>query len=125
MSRTYSYGHVLTSEVRLIGANWTPSFYGLDGHGSVRFLTNLSGNVTDAYDYDAFGMSIHLLGPTPNAYLFSGEQFDADLGFYYLRARYLNAVTGRFWRWCRARGSSTVQAAKAPSPTIPDLLRPS
>lgn len=69
MSRTYSYGHVLTSEVRLIGANWTPSFYGLDGHGSVRFLTNLSGNVTDAYDYDAFGMSIHLLGPTPNAYL--------------------------------------------------------
>ena len=26
----------------------------------------------------------------------SGEQFDADLGLYYLRARYYNAATGRF-----------------------------
>jgi len=26
-----------------------------------------------------------------------GEQFDADLGLYYLRARLMNPLTGRFW----------------------------
>src|SRR5208337_2481244 len=30
-------------------------------------------------------------------YLYCGEQFDPDLGFYYLRARYLNPNSGRFW----------------------------
>jgi RHS repeat-associated protein len=28
--------------------------------------------------------------------LYRGEQFDADLGLYYLRARYYNPATGRF-----------------------------
>jgi len=49
------------------------------------------------YDYDAFGNLIHSTGTTPNNYLFAGEQFDPDLGFYYNRARYLNTSTGRFW----------------------------
>ena len=30
-------------------------YYGLDGHGSVRYLTDSNGAVTDTYDYDAFG----------------------------------------------------------------------
>jgi RHS repeat-associated protein len=30
-------------------------------------------------------------------YLFAGEQYDAALGLYYNRARYLNTSTGRFW----------------------------
>ena len=30
-------------------------------------------------------------------YLYAGEQFDPDLGMYYLRARYHNPQTGRFW----------------------------
>jgi RHS repeat-associated protein len=49
------------------------------------------------YDYDAFGNLLHSTGTTPNNYLFAGEQFDPDLGFYYNRARYFNASTGRFW----------------------------
>jgi|SRR5579872_572165 len=53
------------------------------------------------YDYDAFGNLIHssttLASPTPNNYLFAGEQFDPDLNLYYNRARYLNVSTGRFW----------------------------
>ena len=52
--------------------------------------------MTDTYDYDAFGNLIHSSGTTPNEFLFAGEQFDADLGHYYNRARYLNPVTGRF-----------------------------
>ena len=33
---------------------------------------------------------------TPNNYLYRGEQYDPDLGLYYLRARYYNPLTGRF-----------------------------
>jgi RHS repeat-associated protein len=51
---------------------------------------------TVTYDYDAFGNLIHSTGTTPSNYLFAGEQFDPDLGMYFLRARYLNTSTGRF-----------------------------
>jgi RHS repeat-associated protein len=33
---------------------------------------------------------------TPNVYLYRGEQYDSDVGLYYLRARYLDPATGRF-----------------------------
>jgi len=101
VSRTYTCGHDLLGQDQLVhtGTNlvWSASFYGYDGHGSVRYLTDLSGAVTDTYDYDAFGNLIAQTGSTPNLYLYSGEQFDPDLGLYYLRARYHNPQTGRFW----------------------------
>ncbi|HEU0049702.1 MAG TPA: RHS repeat-associated core domain-containing protein, partial [Nitrososphaera sp.] len=59
-------------------------------------LTDAGGAITDAYDYDAFGNLIYRIGTTSNDYLYTGEQFDANLGFYYLRARYLNPESGRF-----------------------------
>jgi RHS repeat-associated protein len=52
--------------------------------------------VTVSYDYDAFGNKINSTGSTPNNYLYRGEQYDSDLGLYYLRARYYNPLTGRF-----------------------------
>ncbi len=62
------------------------------------------------YDYDAFGNLVHssttLSTPTPNNYLFAGEQYDPDLSLYYNRARYLNASTGRFWTADRFEGTS-------------------
>jgi RHS repeat-associated protein len=80
-----------------INSTLTTSFYGYDGHGSVRQLTNSAGVVTDSYDYDAFGNLINQTGSTPNNYLFAGEQYDPALGLYYNRARYLNTATDRFW----------------------------
>jgi len=50
----------------------------------------------DSYEFDAFGNEISSTGSTPNNYLYRGEQFDPDLGLYYLRARYYNPATGRF-----------------------------
>jgi RHS repeat-associated protein len=73
----------------------------------VRALTNASGAVTDTYHYDAFGNLIHSTGTTPNNYLFAGEQLDSDLNLYYIRARYLNTNTGRFWSMDAYEGNSS------------------
>jgi RHS repeat-associated protein len=98
--RTYTYGLQRISQSLspiVTGSNaWTTSFYGYDGGGSVRQLTNSAGVVTDEYLYDAFGNSFTKTGTTPNNYLYRGEQYDSDLGLYYLRARYYNPATGRF-----------------------------
>ncbi len=94
--RTYTYGLQRISESQMASGTWTTSFYGYDGAGSVRQLTNSAGAVTDEYEYDAFGNSFTKQGTTPNNYLYRGEQFDSDLGLYYLRARYYNPQTGRF-----------------------------
>ena len=97
VTRVYNYGNDLISQTQLIDSAWATSYYGYDGHGSVRFLTDASGTITDTYTYDAFGNIINRNGTTPNNYLYSGEQWDPDLGFYFLRARYMNPSTGRFW----------------------------
>lgn len=97
VTRVYAYGHNLISQDCFNGATWLTSFYGYDGHNNVRYLTDAAGNITDTYDYDAFGKIIGATGNTPNWYLFTGEQYDLDLGLYYLRARYHNPDTGRFW----------------------------
>ncbi|HYG11873.1 MAG TPA: RHS repeat-associated core domain-containing protein, partial [Pyrinomonadaceae bacterium] len=97
VTRQYTYGHDLISQRQRINGVWQASFYGYDGHGSVRYLTDSNGQVTDTYAYDAFGNLIARTGSTPNDYLYAGEQFDANVGFYYLRARYMNPASGRFW----------------------------
>jgi RHS repeat-associated protein len=96
----YTYGTSLisqTSQLQTPNTELQTRYYAFDGHGSVRELTDASGAVTDSYTYDAFGVLVHRSGTTPNAYLYCGEQFDADLGLYFLRARYLNPDSGRFW----------------------------
>jgi RHS repeat-associated protein len=105
VTRTYSYGLERIGENQILNSAWTPSFYGYDGHGSVRQLTNSTGVVTDTYDYDAFGNQINSTGSTPNNYLFAGEQYDPALGLYYNRARYLNTTTGRFWSMDTQQGN--------------------
>ena len=97
VTRTYSYGRRRISENQLAGSTWTPSFYGYDGHGNVRFLTNAAGTATDTYQYDAFGLPIASTGTTANNFRYSGERLDSSVGLYDLRARYYNQATGRFW----------------------------
>ncbi len=72
------------------------SYYLYDGHGSVRMLADEKGNITDTYDYDAFGNLTNSTGNTVNSYMYCGEQFDGTTGLYYLRARYMNPNTGTF-----------------------------
>ena len=63
---------------------------------STRQLTDATQQITDTYTYDAFGLLLDRSGATENNYLYTGEQYDPNVGFYYLRARYYNASIGRF-----------------------------
>lgn len=96
VQRQYTYGLQRISEYQIVDGAWTPSFYGYDGGSNVRALSNDVGAITDTYSYDAFGNQVSHAGTTPNNYLYRGEQYDPDLGLYYLRARYYNPATGRF-----------------------------
>jgi RHS repeat-associated protein len=90
---SYVYGNDLIAQDR----GGVKAYYHADGLGSTRALTNAAGAVTDRYYYDAFGRMIRQTGTTVNAYLFAGEQRDANVGLDYLRARYLNVAAGRFF----------------------------
>jgi RHS repeat-associated protein len=107
--KAYDYGLGLVSQRSFGTVSHAPSglwYYGIDGHGSVRFLMNSSGTVTDTYTYDAYGNVIDQSGSTSNNYRYCGEQYDPDLGFYYLRARYYKPETGRFWTMDTVEGHS-------------------
>jgi RHS repeat-associated protein len=92
VERSYTYGLKLISQKQASGV----SFYGFDGHGSVRYLTDASGGVTDTYAYEAFGNMVGQVGATPNSLLYVGEQFLNDVGGYGLRARVYYPLNGRF-----------------------------
>ena len=73
---TYMYGLDLISQTR----NADTRYYGCDGLGSVRYLTDASGTISDTYTYDAFGIQTAGTGATLNNYRYTGEQWDPDLG---------------------------------------------
>jgi RHS repeat-associated protein len=96
--RTYANGQV---------ANTQTNVFGYDGHGSVRVLTDLSAAVAQIYVYDAYGNMLAIYSGTRGfmgnngadaitSLLYSGEQFDPQMGMQYLRARYYDPSTGRF-----------------------------
>ena len=89
---SYVYGNDLICQIR----GEDTKYYLYDGQGSTRALVNQTGAVTDTYNYDAFGLILDKTGSTPNDYLYTGEQYDPNIGFYYLRARYMNPAVGRF-----------------------------
>jgi RHS repeat-associated protein len=72
------------------------STYHTDGQGSIRELTNATGDVTDTWTYSAFGEIIGRTGSTENAFTYTGEQWDPNTGFFYLRARWYDPREGRF-----------------------------
>ena len=94
VQRRYLYGLERIGQTQVATA--ATSFYGYDGHGDVRYLTDVTGKVTDTYDYDAFGNVVGTTGATANVYRYQGEALDAETGLYYLRARYFDPVAGRF-----------------------------
>jgi RHS repeat-associated protein len=88
----YVHGDDLISQVRGSAVR----YYLYDGQMSTRQLIDASEAVTDEYTFDAYGVILDQTGATINNFLYTGEQYDPNVGFYYLRARYYDQSNGQF-----------------------------
>ena len=73
-------------------------YYLTDGLGSTVSLTDDTGSTVAAYDYDDYGETSQIAGSTSvyNPFLYTGQEWDAELGMYNLRARHYSPTVGRF-----------------------------
>jgi len=73
----------------------TSQFASADALGSIRLITDASGNVVGSGSYSPWGTPDNG-SVTLGGFGFAGEQIDPESGFVYLRNRYLDPSTGRF-----------------------------
>lgn len=76
--------------------NGAATYYHYDAHGNVVQLTDTNGTQVKDYTYDAFGVEKSADPSDVNIFRYCGEQYDAETGNYYLRARYYTPGAGRF-----------------------------
>jgi RHS repeat-associated protein len=82
-----------------------------DGGKSVRAEVNSSGAVTASFRYKVYGQIAQFSGSSTPTYLgYAGQLLDAT-GLYYMRARWYDAVTGRFATHDARAGSEIVPAS--------------
>jgi len=89
-TNTYLYGLGRIAQV-----NTTTEYFLGDALGSVRQLTDASGEVTLANVYEPYGVLAQTAGSAQTSYGFTGESTDPS-GMVYLRARYYSPSDGRF-----------------------------
>ena len=95
VQRVYTYGLNRISQSQASGT----SFYGYDGHGSVRLLMDARGAVTDRYDYDAFGNVISQAGSDAECVIcIPASRMTPNLGLLLPSVSLYECLpTGRFW----------------------------
>ena len=94
----YVYGFGLLYEVTETATNSYLRYYHYDYRGSTVALTDGSGNVTDRFEYSAYGTLTYRIGTTDTPFLYNGRygvQTDHN-GLLYMRARYYNPYICRF-----------------------------
>ena len=91
----YAYGPNIDEPILMVisGASY---YYHADHLGNIRVLTDSNENVMATYQYDAFGSILLETGSVKNPYRYTGREWDVESGLYYYRARYYNAIFGRF-----------------------------
>ena len=87
----YLHGHDIIGQQR--GTTW--HYFGTDGLGSNRFMTNNAGALTYSALYDPYGQVLSAVGPGNTNLGFTGEHTDPT-GLQYLRARYYDPRTAAF-----------------------------
>ncbi|MFL0808843.1 MAG: putative Ig domain-containing protein [Agarilytica sp.] len=92
LTARYTHGLDLVSQER----SGNKHYFHTDALGSTRLLTDSSGSVSDEYSYLPYGKQDVYSGSTNNDYQYTGEQYDPELGKYYLRARYYSPTNARF-----------------------------
>ena len=103
--RRYVHGQAtdqpLAMEPYAPGAPPTPGtgsvfYYHPDGEGSVRLLTDASGQVANRYDYDSFGRHLTVVESAPQPFSWKGREYIPGPDIVYNRARFYDPLMGRF-----------------------------
>ena len=94
LTKVYAWGLNLISQRQISGNVLT--YYGFDGLGSMRFLTDASGAITNTYVYEAFGTAIVSNAPISNTLMFAGQWRDPDIKLDNNDARWWDPNLGRF-----------------------------
>ncbi len=81
-----------------IKTNNSWKYYLTDGLGSTVSLTDDTGSTVAAYDYDDYGETSQIAGSNSvyNPFLYTGQEWDAELGMYNLHARHYSPTASRF-----------------------------
>jgi RHS repeat-associated protein len=90
-TNTYIYGLGRIAQV-----NTTTEYFLGDALGSVRQLTDASGEITYNRAYDPYGVVTSTLGDSQSTYGYTGEHWRDSTQLLYLRSRYYASGTGRF-----------------------------
>lgn len=78
--------------------NSAPYYILKDQQNSVRVVLDQAGAVVAGYDYWPYGSIARSYGQTDIiSYLYTGQEFDSDLGLYNYVARFYDSDTGRFY----------------------------
>jgi RHS repeat-associated protein len=101
----YTYGVGLISS-SITGVSPTKRWFHFDGLGSTAALTDLNENITDTYEYSAFGIQENSTGSSVNPFRYVGQwgYYDdgargSQYGLLLLGVRYYLTDVGRFLTW--------------------------
>jgi RHS repeat-associated protein len=92
----YIYGPDDYPVEQIAVASGTTSYLLADEVGSIRVITNSSGNTTETFTYDAWGNKTGSTGSATSPFGFAGQYLDSASGSYYMRARWYDPATGQF-----------------------------
>ena len=86
--------------VAMQAANGSVYFYHFDKTGNTVALTDITGAVANAYTYDPYGKILSSNGTLANSFTYVGAYGVMDEGnsIYYMKNRYYDSTTGRFFQ---------------------------
>ena len=96
--QNYIYGASGIEAIALsgTGGQHTVSAYLKNAHGDVVGVRSLGNTGNFEYKYDSYGNELLDTSGIENPFRYSGQYFDSETGYYYLRARYYDPQSGRF-----------------------------